>query len=102
RFVTLKDVFTVMDRRRLVQILLYICSVATIWILGLRSDKAINWVLRRSPRIRRKVRPWMRRKGLDLLPPRRRCRLHSHFPDDGILEIHARHQVRAWRTWAFL
>src|SRR4051812_25092045 len=44
----------------------------------------------------------MRRKGLALPPPRRRRRLHSHFPDDGILEIHPRHQARAWRTWAFL
>jgi hypothetical protein len=102
RFVTLKDVFTVMDRRKLVQILLYICSVATIWIFGLRSDRAINWVFRRIPAIRRKVRPWMRRKGMDLLPPRRRRRLHSHFPDDGILEIHERHQKRVWQTWAFL
>src|SRR3954462_2131444 len=32
RFVTLKEVFTVMDRRRLVQILLYISSVAVLWI----------------------------------------------------------------------
>src|SRR4051812_2845545 len=102
RFVTLKEVFTVMDRRRLVQILLYISSVAVLWIFGLRSDKAINWVFWRIPRIRRKVRPWMRRKGLDLLPPRRRRRLKSHFPDDGILEIHQRHQLRMWRTWKFL
>jgi hypothetical protein len=102
RFVTLKDVFTVMDRRRLVQILLYVCSVAVLWIFGLRSDRAINWVLWRIPRIRRKVRPWMRKKGLDLLPPRRRRRLKSALPDDGILEIHQRHQVRLWRTWAFI
>ena len=57
RYVTLKDVLTVMDRRRLVQMLLYICSVAVLWIFGLRSDRAINWVFRRIPRIRRKVRP---------------------------------------------
>src|SRR6266571_2929512 len=54
RFVAIKEVFTVMDRRRLVQMLLYICSVATLWIFGLRSDRAINWVFRRAPRIRRK------------------------------------------------
>src|SRR6266568_4263359 len=77
RYVTLRDVFTVMDRRRLVQMLLYICSVAALWIFGLRGDRAINWVFWRIPRIRRKVRPWMRRKGLDLLPPRRRRRLKS-------------------------
>src|SRR5438445_5596195 len=102
RYVTLRDIFTVMDRRRLVQMLLYICSVAFLWILGLRGDRAINWVIRRVPGIRRKVRPWMRRKGLDLLPPRRRRRLQSLAPDDGILEIHRRHQLRMWRTWAFV
>src|SRR5437763_316994 len=37
RYVTLKDVFTVMDRRRLVQMLLYVCSVSVLWIFGLRS-----------------------------------------------------------------
>jgi hypothetical protein len=102
RFVTLKDVFTQMDRRKLVQILLYICAVAALWIFGLRSDKAINWIFKRIPGIRRKVRPWMRRKGLDLLPPRRRRRLKSHQPDVGILEIHERHHRRIWRTWTFL
>src|SRR4051812_24103690 len=65
RFVPLKEIFLVMDRRRLVQMLLYICSVAALWIFGLRSDRAINWVFRRIPSIRRKVRPWMRRKGMD-------------------------------------
>ena len=101
RYVTIPDIFKAMDRRRLVQMLLYISSVAVLWIFGLRSDRAINWVFRRIPRIRRKVRPWMRRKGMDLLPPRRRRRLKSHFPDDGILEIHHRHQLRMWRTWKF-
>jgi len=75
-----------MDRRRLVQILLYISSVAVLWIFGLRSDRAINWVFWRIPKMRRKVRPWMRRKGLDLLPPRRRRRLKSHFPDSSFKE----------------
>jgi uncharacterized membrane protein YbhN (UPF0104 family) len=101
RYVTLADIFKVMDRRKLVQILLYICSVATIWILGLRADRPINWLLRHTPRARRKIRPWLRRKGLDLLPPRRRRRRHSTQPDDGILEIHQRHQDRVWRTWSF-
>src|SRR6266850_3054771 len=102
RYVTIPDIFKAMDRRRLVQLLLYISSVAVLWIFGLRSDRAINWAFWRIPRIRRKVRPWMRRKGLDLLPPRRRRRLKSHLPDDGILELHQRHQIRLWRTWAFI
>src|SRR4051812_24018422 len=84
RYVQLADVFKAMDRRKLVQILLYICSVATLWILGLRADRPINWLLKNTPRMRRKVRPWLRRKGLDLLPPRRRRRGQSAEPDDGI------------------
>jgi hypothetical protein len=102
RFVTLRELFTAMDRRKLVQLLLYLCSVAVLWIFGLRSDRGINWALRRVPFIRRKVRPWMRRKGLDLLPPRRRRRSYSTLPDEGILEIHERHHNRMWRTWGAL
>lgn len=75
----------------------YVCGVLLIWIFGLRTDRPINFLLKFVPRIRRKVRPWMRRKGMDLLPPRRR-RLRLE-PDDGILEIHERHQKRARFAW---
>jgi len=97
-----RDLFPYIVRPRLALTLLYFCSVAVLMMLGLRSDRLINWVLRNIPRARRKVRPWLRRKGLDLLPPRRRRRSHSSQPDDGILEIHQRHQDRMWRTWSLV
>ena len=86
-----------------VWILLYFCGVALLWIFGLRGVHVINAGLQIMPKIRRKIRPWMRRKGLDLLPPRRRRRFlmgHPHnAPDEGILEIHPRHQDRIRRVW---
>jgi hypothetical protein len=97
-----RDLFPYIVRPRLQLTLLYFCSVAVLMMLGLRSDRLINWALGYVPRARRKVRPWLRRKGMDLLPPRRRRRPYSTQPDDGILEIHQRHQDRMWRTWSLL
>lgn len=85
--------------------LLYVCSALSLWIFGLRGVHLINLGLSFVPRIRRRVRPWMRRRGLDLLPPRRRRRLSTPgssaiVPDEGILELHLRHQDRARSLWA--
>src|ERR1019366_8408427 len=53
----------------------YALSVVASW-MGVRlAVRAINYGLTFVPALRRKVRPWMRRKGIDLLPPRRRKRL---------------------------
>lgn len=83
--------------------LAYLCGVVLLWIFGLRGVHIINAGLALMPKVRRKIRPWMRRKGLDLLPPRRRRRfLGGHpvnEPDEGILEIHARHHDRIRRYW---
>lgn len=54
------------------------------------------------PPIRRKIRPWMRRMGIDLLPPRRRRRLRQSHPgavDAEILEFHPRHSQRLSSFW---
>jgi hypothetical protein len=57
--------------------------------------------------MRRKIRPWMRHHGIDLLPPRRRARfLHpggpsTREPDQEILEIKEKMRLRlrgGWRT----
>ena len=90
--------------------LLYFSSVILIWIFGLRGVHIMNLGMRFIPRIRRRIRPWLRERGMDLLPPRRRLHLRNpllhHEPDEGILEIHARHQdrlrsiVKAARPWA--
>jgi len=75
--------------------------MALIWIFGQRGVRVINLGLSIVPKIRRKARPWMRRKGMDLLPPRRRQRLinRSAPADEGILEFDDRYQRRAQRTW---
>jgi hypothetical protein len=102
RFKRWENVFEYISRPQLLMTMLYFCSVAVLVILGLRSDRLINWILRNIPRVRRKVRPWLRRKGMDLLPPRRRRRKHTSGPDDEILEIHQRHHDRIVATWTFL
>ena len=82
---------------------LYFSSVALLWVFGLRGVDILNAGMAFIPRIRRKTRPWMRKCGLDLLPPRRRFHLrhpHQHHePDEEILEIHARHHERFFRIW---
>src|SRR5205809_338628 len=57
--------------------ILYICCVISLWTFGIYGVRLINLVLLGVPKGRRKIRPWMRRKGLDLLPPRRRRRLRG-------------------------
>lgn len=62
----------------------------------------VNVVIRLMPRVRRTVRPWMRRKGIDLLPPRRRRRLRLNAPDAvdaEILEIDPSYGQKANSAW---
>jgi len=84
-------------------VLTYLAFVVGIWAFGLLGVDTINLGLSLMPKVRRKVRPWMRRKGLDLLPPRRRLRLtHPEIPqdDEEILEIHESYRKGAHDTWA--
>jgi uncharacterized membrane protein YbhN (UPF0104 family) len=69
-----------------------------------------NWAVGVMPKVRRVVRPWLRHRGIDLLPPRLRKRVHlpeggfawrRHEGEGEILRIHERHRTRlsnAWRT----
>jgi hypothetical protein len=82
----------------------YIVVALLTWQVGLRSIGVVNWLLTLVPRIRRKIRPWLRRRGIDLLPPRRRRRHigQGHMtrdPDDEIISIHERHQHRVRWAW---
>jgi hypothetical protein len=85
---------------------IYVFTAAMMWAFGWRSAGVLNWLLRLVPRIRRKIRPWLRRRGIDLLPPRRRRRRMepggpiTREPDPEILAIHERHAHRAQRMWA--
>lgn len=86
---------------------LYAVSALVLWFIGIRSNGAVNWLLRLVPKIRRKIRPWLRRHGIDLLPPRRRRRhvapdgLVTREPDPEILSIHKRHHERFERAWTW-
>jgi glycosyltransferase 2 family protein len=83
----------------------YVVMVAILWVFGLKGYHIIDLGLSFVPKIRRKVRPWMRGKGLDLLPPRRRRRLkhpHASHDDQEIIQIHERHQKRLRDSWQFI
>ena len=86
---------------------LYVVTAVVLWVLGKRSVGFINWLLGLVPRIRRRIRPWLRRRGIDLLPPRRRRRHLPHSgqvtrdPDPEILAIHERHRHRFQTAWRF-
>jgi hypothetical protein len=91
----------------LILIVMYLLLAAVSWLVVRGSMRGINVVLRGVPRARRKVRPWLRKKGIHLLPPRRRQRLRADLtqetePDVEILEIHERHHTRIRTIWAFL
>jgi hypothetical protein len=70
---------------------------------------AINWLVGLMPRLRRAVRPRLRRIGIDLLPPRLRRRVRqpdgtfawrTHGSEEGqVVRIHERHRTRLRNAW---
>jgi len=83
----------------------YMAGVTICFVCGLYSDRVFNRLILVAPLARRKIRPWLRRKGIDLLPPRRRRRRliaggpMSREPDSEILEIDPRYGHRARHVW---
>lgn len=65
------------------------------WLILLLANR---YLVRGMPIIRRKFRPWMRRRGIRLLPPRRRLTGSQadvlQHEEQEILEIHERHLNR--------
>ena len=72
-------------------------TAGVLW-LGL---KAGNYVVLGLPKVRRMTRPWLRRRGIRLLPPRRHLEegVTTRRNADEILEIDERHQQRLARAW---
>jgi hypothetical protein len=61
----------------------YGVAIAASWVLMLLVLLLTNAVLKILPRLRRKVRPWLRDHGIHLLPPRRKIRkLAAQQPPD--------------------
>lgn len=84
----------------------YTIGALVLWFAGLPSVHLINMGLRQVPRLRRRIRPWMRRKGIDLLPPRRRKRFVraegrlTREPDPEILAITEERRRHVRGVWA--
>jgi hypothetical protein len=74
----------------------YGVAIAAAWILTWLLLQAINMVVRILPKVRRRVRPWMRDHGINLLPPRRKPRYLASSPrpaDDERILLIDRHHV---------
>jgi hypothetical protein len=86
--------------------LVYSLAILSAWALTWLFLHAVNAVVRILPKVRRRVRPWMRDHGINLLPPRRKRRFplssqsqasSQSGEDERILSInagHARHRDR--------
>jgi hypothetical protein len=80
-----------------------IIALGVTWVVMRLSLKVLNYLLRTAPMIRRKIRPWLRRQGINLLPSRR-TRAHGEptvmRDADEILVLHERHhdRLRAFYT----
>jgi uncharacterized membrane protein YbhN (UPF0104 family) len=68
-----------------------------------------NCIVGIMPKVRRAVRPWLRHRGIDLLPPRLRRRVpqadgtfawRRHDDEGELLRIHERHRTRLSNAWA--
>lgn len=85
----------------------YLLSVALVWVLVHQLLRLGNLLVKGMPRARRVMRPWLRRHGVHLLPPRRlRRHLRGELlaaqqaaDDDEIIQIHQRHYDRLRRGW---
>jgi len=88
--------------------LLGICALAAgvTWLVMRLALMVLNFVLRRVPGIRRKIRPWLRKKGINLLPPRRtpgaRPGVTLDRPVDEIIEFDEKYQRGLNTMWIVL
>lgn len=83
-----------------------ICALAAAvtWLVMRLTVWIVNWMLRNMPRVRRMVRPWLRKYGINLLPPRRKRhhdKLVEHDPDE-ILRFSEKYRARLNASWVFL
>jgi hypothetical protein len=78
----------------------YAVAIVGAWILTLIMLLGINLVLRILPKTRRRVRPWLRKHGINLLPPRRKSRNPAHpqlLDEQQILEFDRENPFRRGR-----
>lgn len=101
----MKAIGALFPRTRLLVACLIAATVVS-WLLVRLFMLALNVLIRGMPRARRFVRPWMRRRGIRLLPPRRRRRTWAPGRTDGplavndeIIEFHERHVESMRLLW---
>jgi hypothetical protein len=91
-------------------ITLALVVLSVVWIGTRFGLRGLNIVIRLMPRLRRKIRPWLRSHGIYLLPPRYRGRKANSagmsdmdsMPtevNDGILELHENYRKGAIGAW---
>src|SRR5439155_12419757 len=85
--------------KRSVFVLTSLIAILLTWLVTRLSLKILNGLLRLLPRFRRKFRPWLAKKGLKLLPPRRRKAPLEPLPPDEILEIAPRRRRQLREMW---
>lgn len=80
-----------------------LAMMALCWTVLRLVPGAINLLLPLVPRVRRKIRPWMRQHGIHLLPPRHRHRVGpphtAHKPYDEIIEFTERFGEQFVALW---
>lgn len=91
------------DMRSIVVALVCVTLIAlgVTWIVTRLSLRVVNLFLKRLPMIRRAVRPWLRKRGVRLLPARRKPGGPAGDPEE-ILQIDARHHNRLRSAAAIL
>jgi uncharacterized membrane protein YbhN (UPF0104 family) len=83
----------------------YLAAALVIGLAGAFGGGVVNRLIAAVPRARRQIRPWMRDRGIQLLPPRRRRRYVEAPPaqfesmDDTILQFAPRHVTRMQAWW---
>jgi uncharacterized membrane protein YbhN (UPF0104 family) len=82
-----------------------ILALVVTWLVMRLGLRVVNYILRGMPMIRRRVRPWLRKHGVLLLPPRRKLAIDGiadSQAEDEILELSERHTTRLRIAWNWL
>ncbi len=85
-----------------------VCALAAgiTWLIMRLLVSIVNWVLRRMPRVRKFIRPWLRKYGINLLPPRRKIDTLSggvtQNDEDEIIRFSENYRSGMESTWHFL
>lgn len=84
-----------------------ILSFPVTWLVFKAAVAIANWIIRRIPWIRRKIRPWLRAKGINLLPARRKRVADEDgqstvVENEEILEFHKEYATLPARLWKIL